>query len=222
MQTCKHCVSGYSRWKESVLKVFLNLNLLRWVTKYKYLGTILTDDLSDDFNMLRQRGICYARCNSLIRNFSSCSLNVKVKLFKTFCCIMYCCQIWSQYKKDTIRKLQVGYKHAFRRFMKYDRTCSANGMFVTNDVMSFNEIWRKSLYNFRQRVTQSNNIIVNHVSNFTRATFKSERTVIVYCILCKYVIVICTCIGHIHLLAIMCFFNFFFTPQCPNVYFMGL
>ena len=35
-------------------------------------------------NMLRQRGICYARCNSLIRNFSSCSLNVKVKLFNHF------------------------------------------------------------------------------------------------------------------------------------------
>ena len=27
--------------------------------------------------------------------------------------------------------------------MKYDRTCSASGMFVANDVMSFYEIWRK-------------------------------------------------------------------------------
>ena len=108
----------------NVPKVFLKLNLLRWVSKYMYLGTtvvpvmnghprdqanvsvhcrwplirgnltlkcvgrgtdnvavqcrwplttgvaqgryycILTDDLSDDFNMLRQRGICYARCKS--------------------------------------------------------------------------------------------------------------------------------------------------------------
>ena len=65
----------------NIPKVFLNAHLLRWVTKYKYLGIILTDDLSDDCNMLRQRGICYARSNSLIRNFSLCSLNVKVKLF---------------------------------------------------------------------------------------------------------------------------------------------
>ena len=36
-------------------------------------------------------------------------------------------------------------------------------MFVANYVMSFNELWRKSMYNFKQRVTQSNNIIVNHV-----------------------------------------------------------
>ena len=62
-----------------------------------------------------------------------------------------CCQIWSQYKKGTVRKLQVGYNHAFRRIMKYDITCSASGMFVVNNVMSFNEIWRKSLYNFKQR-----------------------------------------------------------------------
>ena len=37
-----------------------------------------------------------------------------------------------------------------------DRTCSASGMFVANNVMSFNEIWRKSLYNFKQRVTKNN------------------------------------------------------------------
>ena len=156
----------------NIPKVFLNAHLLRWVTKYKYLGILLTDDLSDDCNMLRQRGICYARSNSLIRNFSLCSPNVKVKLFKAFCCIMYCCQIWSQYKKDTARKLQVGYNHAFRRIMKYDRTCSASGMFVANGVMSFNELWRKSVYNFKQRVTKSNTFIVNHVYNFTRTTSK--------------------------------------------------
>ena len=31
----------------NIPKVFLNAHLLRWVTKYKYLGIILTDDLSD-------------------------------------------------------------------------------------------------------------------------------------------------------------------------------
>ena len=126
---------------------------------------------------------------------------------------MYCCQIWSQYKKDTVRKLQVGYNHDLRRIVKYDRTCSASCMFVANDVMSSNEIWRKSVYNFRQRVTQSYNIIVKHVFHFTRATSKiwknCDRT------LCQYVIELYTCIGHIHLLAIMCLKKN--TPQCPNV-----
>ena len=62
-----------------------------------------------------------------------------------------------------------------------------SGMFVANDVMSFNGIWQKSLYNFK--LTKSNNVIVNHVFHFTRATSTTwnnfDRT------LCKYVIVMC-------------------------------
>ena len=38
--------------------------------------------------------------------------------------------------------------------MKYNITCSASGMFVANNVMSFSEIWRKRLHNFTQRVTK--------------------------------------------------------------------
>ena len=29
--------------------------------------------------------------------------------------------------------------------MKYDKTCSVSGMFVSHNLMSFNEIWRKSM-----------------------------------------------------------------------------
>ncbi len=129
---------------------------------------------------------------------------------------MYCCQIWSQYKKGTVRKLQVGYNHDFRRIMKYDRTCSASGMFVANNVMSFNEIWRKSLYNFR-RVTKSNNMIVNHVYNFTRATstiWKNfDRILYIMQILCY-----CSMgIGPINLLAIM-YFSLLFLHHDVQMY----
>ena len=72
--------------------------------------------------------------------------------------------------------------------MKYDRTCSASGMFVAKNVMSFNEIWRKSLYNFKQCATKSKNIIVNHVYHFTRATSKIWKNF--DRILCKYYILL--------------------------------
>ena len=90
--------------------------------------------------------------------------------------------------------------------MKYDITCSPSGMFVANNVMSFIEIWRKSLYNFKQRVTKSNNMIVNHVYNFTRATSTIWKNF--DRILCKCVIAVWG-IGPIHLLAMMYFFIIF-------------
>ena len=64
--------------------------------------------------------------------------------------------------------------HAFRRIMKYDRTCSASGMFVSNNVITFNEIWQENVYNFK-RVKKSKNIVVNHVHYFTRVTSKIRK-----------------------------------------------
>ena len=32
--------------------------------------------------------------------------------------------------------------------MKNDRTCSASGMFVGNNIMSFNEIWQEKVVQF--------------------------------------------------------------------------
>ena len=78
--------------------------------------------------------------------------------------------VYVDYSKTDNEEMDMSHMHAFRRTMKYDRTCSASGMFVANNVMSFNEIWRKSVYTFKQRVTKSNNIIVNHEYNFTRST----------------------------------------------------
>ena len=39
---------------------------------------------------------------------------------------------------DQLLGISICYNHAFRNIMKYDRTCSASGMFVSNIVRSFN------------------------------------------------------------------------------------
>ena len=59
----------------------------------------------------------------------------------------------------------MGYNHSFRIIMKYPRHCSVSGMFVLNDVPSFNELWWKSIYGFNQRVDNSLNKVVITVAN---------------------------------------------------------
>ena len=95
--------------------------------------------------MRRQRGNCYARSNVIIHNFYACPPVVKCDLFKAFCCNMYCSHLRCDFN-ETLRRLIVGYNHSFRIIMKYHRHCSVSGMFVVNDVPSFNELWRKSIY----------------------------------------------------------------------------
>ena len=161
--------------------ISLNLQKLSFVPKFKYLGSFITQDNSDDENMRRQRGNCYARSNGIIKNFYACSPVVKCDLFKAFCCNMYCSHLWCDFKNETLRRLIVGYNHSFRIIMKYPRYCSASGIFVFNNVPSFKELWRKSIYGFKQRVDNSLNKVVNTVANTTLLSSrlrKNWRTVL--------------------------------------------
>ena len=53
---------------------------------------------------------------------------------------------WHDFRKSALRKLIVGYNHSFRFLMKFHRNCSASGMFVSNCVPSFMEMWRIYIY----------------------------------------------------------------------------
>ena len=69
----------------NIPKVFLNNVPMQCVNSYKYLGHILCASGSDNSDIQQQVCKFYARANSLIRNFSYCSWNVKSTLFNSFC-----------------------------------------------------------------------------------------------------------------------------------------
>ena len=58
--------------------------IIFFTVKYKYLGTLMTHDGSDDATLSRQR-FFYARSNGLSKNFNAYSPSVKTTLFRTFC-----------------------------------------------------------------------------------------------------------------------------------------
>ena len=98
--------------------IYLNLQKLSFVPKFKYLGSFLMQNNSYDENMCRQKGNCYVRSNGIIKNLYGCSPVVKCDLFKAFCCNTYCSHLLSDLKNDTLRRLIVGYNHSFRIIMK--------------------------------------------------------------------------------------------------------
>ena len=92
------CVKSKRYKHVHVPKFTLNGRSLRQVSEEKYLGCIMSDDFSDDLDLSRQMRAIYTRGNMLIKNFKSCSDDVKLQLFKTYCSNLYCGQLWSTYK----------------------------------------------------------------------------------------------------------------------------
>ena len=138
---------------------------LKVVKSEKYLGVRISDDKYNDDEITCQMRSVYGRGNLLIRNFKHCDDSVKLQLFKTFCTNIYCCQLWSSYKKTTYRKINVAYRRIFRYFMKIDNATSVSCAMLNYNVDFLDVLIRKAVFNFRKRIMDSENVIIKTLVN---------------------------------------------------------
>ena len=124
--------------------------MLEYVTSFK-----------TTIDVKRQTRNFYARANLLIRNFRYCTDNVKCYLFQSYCTSMYCCQLWFNSTKGSLKKLKTSYNSALRRFLMISKPYSASQMFVSRGILSFGELLRKSIYRFVERIENSTNSIIH-------------------------------------------------------------
>ena len=89
------------RYKLFCPPVYLHRENLSRIQETKYLECFLSDDQSDDVKIFKQIRTPYTRSNKLLRMFSYCTIDVKKKLFISYCSSLYCCALWSDYRKAT-------------------------------------------------------------------------------------------------------------------------
>ena len=65
---------------------------------------------------------------------------------------MYTAFLWCDFTQRKYRQLEVAYNNVFRRFLGYDKYCSASSMFVENRTDGFDARIRKLVYGFRERL----------------------------------------------------------------------
>ena len=132
----------------------MNCQNIKEVPFVKYLGHVISADMKDDLDIMRQCRQLYAQGNALARRFLMCSDNVKVTIFRSYCS-SNTSQLWLKYKVNSIRKLYVAYNSAFRMLFMLPRDCSASGMFAVHNVMSCPALVRKLVFVFYKRVKAS-------------------------------------------------------------------
>ena len=81
-------------------------NSLKFVSSFKYLGHILTDNSRDDSDIDREIRNMFIRTNTLKRKFDRCSSDVKLILFKSYCMNLYDSALWTHYWTGSFKRLQ--------------------------------------------------------------------------------------------------------------------
>ena len=144
---------------------YLSGTALSVCSEITYLGHIMSNDLSDDKDIYRQRRKLYAQANMLCRRFSMCSLPVKISLFRAYCTPLYTAHLWCRYKQGSIRKLTVAYNDSMRLLLRAPRSSSASQMFVSVGVPTCSAVLRGLMYGFMCRASESENNLIAVLAN---------------------------------------------------------
>ena len=149
----------------------------------KYLGFIFSDNCLDNDHIVHEMRSTYARGGILLRNFKHCSIDVKIKLFQTYCSSIYCCGLFSVYHKKVIQKLHVAFNKIFKSLLGVPRRSSASHLFVSMNVDNFLVRRRKLTYSFFRRASESCNSLVSCIFDskyFNNCNLKNEWDSILY------------------------------------------
>jgi len=133
--------------------------------KVRYLGHIIRNDLSDDDDVQRQCCKLYAQANMLARKFHIRTEYVKTALFRAYCTPLYTAHLWCSYSKGKMKKIQVAFNDAFRILLKLPRWTSTSQMFVTRNVPTFHAVLRKFIYQFKCRLSVSENLVIKALAD---------------------------------------------------------
>ena len=108
---------------------------------------MIHSSMKTNIDVARQTRKFYLQVNLLLRNFRHCSDQVKCVLFQTYCTNLYCCQLWFNSSKSSLKKLSTSYHNVLLCLLEICKPYSSSKMFVSRGIPTFAEPLRISIYN---------------------------------------------------------------------------
>ena len=109
-------------------------------------------------------GVLYLRSNKILRMFGYCTIDVKMDLFTSYDSSLYCCSLWSDYRKASYKKLAVAFNNVHRphkRLLDLPWRCNASAMYVNYNFPNFNTVIIRNMFGFIQRLSMSQTSIIH-------------------------------------------------------------
>ena len=137
--------------------------LINKVDKAKYLGHFISEDLSDDADIVRQMRVLCCQGNMILRKFHMCSAEVKLELFRAHCTSMYCSHLWWNFRKGTMKKFVTCYHNLLKRSLGLSKFESTSATCAYFGVPSCEAVIRSFVYRFMTRADRSSNALMSAI-----------------------------------------------------------
>ena len=130
---------------------YLQGKALTFSKEVRYLGYIISDDLSDDQDIADRVRWVYTIANSLCRMFNLCCAHVKYRLFCTYFNQIFGIALWTRTNNKMVQKIKVAYNDAYRMMFNMRRGENISSHMVFHRVMTFQEARRVSVHRSLQK-----------------------------------------------------------------------
>ena len=104
----------------------------------------------------------------IVPKFSSCSVDVKNQLFRSYVSCLYCSTLWLKFSTPTFNMTRVAYNNVHRARMGINRGYghSISREYCTNNIDGFEAVLRKMISSLRGRLHKSvNTVVASYVSS---------------------------------------------------------
>jgi len=134
---------------------------VQFVNEFRYLGHIISNNLSDDADIKREIHNMYMRTNMLIQRFTNCSQHVKMATFRAYCICLYGVALWSHFSSCIMMKFKYCYHTCMKIFFfEYSKYYSVTAMLLALCLSSFDTVIHNDRKSFMYvRSKHSNDLV---------------------------------------------------------------
>jgi len=141
----------------------INNEQLAFVNEFKYLGHIINNCQLDDADIYRERRNIFYRCNMLARRFYSCTVAVKLRLFKSLCLCFYDVALWNNFTAGALDKFRSADVKCIKVFFRYTQSYSVTATLTELNLFKFDSLVYKCRSDFQRQIHAcGNDGIVQH------------------------------------------------------------
>jgi len=163
------CMVVQPNWRDRIVAcgfplLSIGVSSIQFVSEFKYLGHVINSCMSDDDDISREIRNMFTPKNVLLCQFGSCSVPVKLSLFKTYCLNLYDIALWHTYLKGSMQKLRSCYNSCVKMFFSYSRNYSMTQTLFELNIPSFDTLLFNSSVRFLHCWHNCNNDVVKHLS----------------------------------------------------------
>ena len=143
--------------------IHLKDHRLTFVKEFPYLGHIITNNQKDTVDIEQRRRKLCSLGNMITRRFAFCHQETKLLLFRTYCNNIYGCSLWTNYTRESMRRVTVIHNDILRRLTSTPRHHSATSMFTEHRLDNMKCIIRRSMASLTIRLQNSENPLIQNV-----------------------------------------------------------